>query len=179
MAWLEPRLRPVRRYIVLYVAAAIILNLVFALTDAGKSTLPLKWLYNILRIGFIFPHAILIGLLNRHHLNPIAIRALATHGHHRIFCNPCAVVDNHYADRVTHAVTGQDEHIGSANAAAGCVAKYLCSKWTPLFFGAIQDYKVVEISEAFARDFRMWDPEGVERIRAARINFAPELRAVF
>ena len=25
-------------------------------------------------------------------------------------------------------------------------------------------------------DFRTWDPEGVERIRNARINFAPELR---
>ena len=32
------RLRPVRRYIVLYIAAAIILNLVFATTDAGQST---------------------------------------------------------------------------------------------------------------------------------------------
>ena len=37
--WLEPRLQPVRRYIVLYVAAAIILNLVFALR---MQPLPLK-----------------------------------------------------------------------------------------------------------------------------------------
>ena len=51
-----------------------------------------------------------------------------------------------------------------------------------------QDYKLIEISEAFARDmfgatademighdvldFRTWDPEGVERIRNARINFS-------
>ena len=40
--WLEPRLQPVRRYIVLYVAAAVILNLVFALTDAGKSTFAIE-----------------------------------------------------------------------------------------------------------------------------------------
>ena len=40
--WLEPRLRPVRRYFVLYVAAAIILNLVFALTDVGKSTFAIE-----------------------------------------------------------------------------------------------------------------------------------------
>ena len=54
-----------------------------------------------------------------------------------------------------------------------------------------QDYKIIEISEAFARDmfdatademighdvldFRMWDPEGAERIRSARTKYAPEL----
>ena len=48
----------------------------------------------------------IIAPINRHHLNPIAIRALATHGHHRLFCNPCVVADNHYADHITHTVTG-------------------------------------------------------------------------
>ena len=54
-----------------------------------------------------------------------------------------------------------------------------------------QDYKLIEISEAFARDmfdatademighdvldFRIWDPEGAERIRSARTKYAPEL----
>jgi len=62
--WLEPRLRPVRRYFVLYVAAAVLLNLVFALTDAGKSTFAIEISFIIMTaVGFIFPHAILIGAL--------------------------------------------------------------------------------------------------------------------
>ena len=62
--WLEPRLRPVRRYIVLYVAVAAILNLVFALTDAGKSIFAIEISFIIMTaVGFIFPHAILIGAL--------------------------------------------------------------------------------------------------------------------
>ena len=62
--WLEPRLRPVQRYIVLYVAAAAILNLVFALTDAGKSIFAIEISFIIMTaVGFIFTHAILIGAL--------------------------------------------------------------------------------------------------------------------
>jgi hypothetical protein len=62
--WLEPRLRPVRRYIVLYVSAAVILNLVFALTDAGKSTFAIEISFVLWSVAnFILPHAILIGTL--------------------------------------------------------------------------------------------------------------------
>ena len=60
--WLEPRLRPIRRYIFLYVAAAIILNLVFALTDVGKSTFAIEISFTLLcAVSFVLPHAILIG----------------------------------------------------------------------------------------------------------------------
>jgi len=62
--WLEPRLRPVRRYFVLYVAAAIILNLVFALTDVGKSTFAVEISFALLcAVSFVSPHAILIGVV--------------------------------------------------------------------------------------------------------------------
>ena len=60
--WLEPRLRPVRRYIFLYVAAVVILNLVFALTDVGKSTFAIEISFALLCVAsFVLPHAILIG----------------------------------------------------------------------------------------------------------------------
>ena len=60
--WLEPRLQPVRRYFVLFVAAAITLNLVFALTDVGKSTFAIEMSFALLcAVSFVLPHAILIG----------------------------------------------------------------------------------------------------------------------
>ena len=48
----------------LYVAAAIILNLVFALTDVGKSTFAIEISFAILcAVSFVLPHAILIGVV--------------------------------------------------------------------------------------------------------------------
>ena len=166
--WLEPRLRPVRRYFVLYVAAAIILNLVFALTDVGKSTFAIEialvdaiyYCMQSLVLQLLSTTSILLQYALWQHTDITAY-----------FVIPA--VKTIMLITVTYTVTGQDEHIGSANTAAGRRTKIINS---------------FEISEAFARD--MFDatademighdvldhPEGVERIRNARINFAPELR---
>ena len=60
--WLEPRLQPVRRYVLLYISAALFLNLVLAQTDLGNSARQIEITFAILcAIGIIFPHAVLIG----------------------------------------------------------------------------------------------------------------------
>lgn len=192
--WLEPRLRPVRRYIVLYVSAAVILNLVFALTDAGKSTFAIEISFVLWSVAnFILPHAILIGTLQLIAVCSILLQyALWQHTDiTAYFVIPaisfatiilCAVrtLSQVKMNTLVQQTQQQSELLNT-----------FVRNGPHYFLVQDQDYKIIEISEAFARDmfdatvdemighdvldFRMWDPKGAERIRSARTKYAPEL----
>ena len=192
--WLEPRLRPVRRYVLLYVSAALLLNLVLAQTDLGNSAPQIEISFAILcAIGTIFPHAVLIGGLQLiattsillqyalwQHTDITAYFAIPALSLITIKLITLRTLSQVKMNTLVHQTQQQSELLNT-----------FVRNGPHYFLVQDQDYKVIEISEAFARDmfgatademighdvldFRTWDPEGVERIRQARINFAPEL----
>ena len=193
--WLEPRLRPVRRYFVLYVAAAVILNLVFALTDVGKSTFAIEISFIMMTaVGFIFPHAILIGALQLIATTSILLQyALWKHTDiTTYFVVPALSLITIMLFTVRTLSQVKMNTLVQQTQQQGELLNTFVRNGPHYFLVQDQDYKLIEISEAFARDlfgatademigndvldFRTWDPEGVERIRNARINFAPELK---
>ena len=192
--WLEPRLQPVRRYIVLYVAAAVILNLVFALTDAGKSTFAIEISFALWSVAsFILPHAILIGALQL--ITACSILLQYTLWQHTDITAYFVISAISFATIILCAVRTLSQvkmnTLVFQTQQQGELLNTFVRNGPHYFLVQDQDYKLIEISEAFARDmfdatademighdvldFRTWDPEGVERIRNARINFAPEL----
>ena len=192
--WLEPRLRPVRRYIVLYVAAAAILNLVFALTDIGKSNFAIEISFIIMTaVGFIFPHAILIGALQLIATTSILLQyALWQHSEITVYfvipalsLTTIMLITSRTLSQVKmNTLVHQTQQQGE-------LLNTFVRNGPHYFLVEDQDFKVIEISEAFARDmfgatademighdsldFRTWDPEAVARIRNARIQFAQKL----
>ena len=193
--WLEPRLRPVRRYFVLYVAAAIILNLVFALTDVGKSTFAIEISFALLCMAsFVLPHAILIGVVQLLSTTSILLQyALWQHTDiTAYFVIPAISFATLFLFTVRTLSQVKMNTLVQQTQQQGELLNTFVRNGPHYFLVQGQDYKLIEISEAFARDmfgatademighdvldFRTWDPEGVERIRNARINFAPELR---
>ena len=192
--WLEPRLQPVRRYIVLYVAAAVILNLVFALTDAGKSTFAIEISFTLWSVAsFILPHAILIGALQL--IAACSILLQYTLWQHTDITAYFVIPAISFATIILCAVRTLSQvkmnTLVQQTQQQGELLNTFVRNGPHYFLVQDQDYKLIEISEAFARDmfdatademighdvldFRTWDPEGLERIRNARINFAPEL----
>ena len=137
--WLEPRLRPVRRYIVLYVAAAVILNLVFATTDAGHSTFAVETSFIIMTaVGFIFPHAILIGALQLIATTSIQLQyALWQHTDITVyFVIPALSLTTIMLITLRTLSQVKMNTLVQQTQQQGELAQYLCSKWTPLFFSA-------------------------------------------
>ena len=192
--WLEPRLRPVRRYVVLYLSAIVILNLVFALTDAGQSTFAVEASFIIMTaVGFIFPHAILIGALQLIATTSILLQYVLWQ-HTSItayFVIPALSLTTIMLITLRTLSQVKMNTLVFRTQQQGELLNTFVRNGPHYFLVQDQDYKLIEISEAFARDmfdatademighdvldFRTWDPEGVERIRNARINFAPEL----
>ena len=192
--WLEPRLRPVRRYVLLYVSAALLLNLVLAQTDLGNSAPQIEISFAILcAIGTIFPHAVLIGGLQLiattsillqyalwQHTDITAYFAIPALSLITIMMITLRTLSQVKMNTLVHQTQQQGELLNT-----------FVRNGPHYFLVQDQDYKLIEISETFARDmfgatagemighdvldFRTWDPEGVERIRSARTKYTPEL----
>ena len=192
--WLEPRLRPVRRYIVLYVSAAVILNLVFALMDVGESTFAVEMSFIIMiAVGLIFPHAILIGAFQL--IATTSILLQYTLWQHTditaYFVIPAASLTTIMLITLRTLSQVKMNTLVQQTQQQGELLNTFVRNGPHYFLVQDQDYKVVEISEALARnmfdatademighdvlDFRMWDPEGVEMMRAARAHYGPRL----
>ena len=193
--WLEPRLRPVRRYVLLYVSAALLLNLVLAQTDLGNSAPQIEISFAILcAIGTIFPHAVLIGGLQLiattsillqyalwQHTDITAYFAIPALSLITIMMITLRTLSQVKMNTLVHQTQQQGELLNT-----------FVRNGPHYFLVQDQDYKLIEISETFARDmfgatademighdvldFRTWDPEGVERIRSARTKYTPALK---
>ncbi len=192
--WLEPRLRPVRRYVTLYVSAALLLNLVLALTDLGNSARQIEITFAIFcAIGIIFPHAVLIGGLQLIATTSILLQyALWQHTDiTAYFVIPAlSLITIMLITLRTLSQVKMNTLVFQTQQQSELLNTFV-RNGPHYFLVQDQDYKLIEISEAFARDmfnatademighdvldFRTWDPEGVERIRSARTKYTPEL----
>jgi len=193
-AWLEPRLKPIRSYIIAYICVVLIANLGFALTDLGESVFAIEISFAVISgLALIFPHAIVIGGLQLLANASIILRyAVWTHTGITAYV---VVTTLSFATILILAVRTLSQTKMNAlveqTQEQSQLLNTLVRNGPHYFLVQDRDYKVVEISEAFARDmfgasademighdvldFRMWDPEGVERIRGARKKYAPKL----
>ena len=192
--WLEPRLGPIGRYIVPYVAATLLLNLIFAVTVAGQSTFAIEISYIIMAaIGLIFPNAILIGAFQLLATTSILLQyALWKHADitayfvipaislTTIMLITVRILSQLRMNTLVHQTQRQGEFLNT-----------FVRNGPRYFLVQDQNYKIVEISEAFARDmfgvtademigqdvldFRIWDPEGAEHIRNIRTKNAQKM----
>lgn len=194
IAWLEPRLTPTRRYFTLYVCAILGANLMFALTDLGKETFAIEISFAVMTgMAFVFPHAVLIGGL-QFLANASIILQYALWAHTDItayFAVPALSFATVLVLTVRSVSQTKMNALVEQTREQAQLLNTLVRNGPHYFLVQDQDYKVVEMSEAFARDmfgasademighdvldFRMWDPEGVERILEARKKYAPKL----
>ena len=170
------------------------MNLVFALTDAGKSTFAIEISFVLWSVAnFILPHAILIGTLQLiavysimlqyalwQHTDITAYFVITVISFATIILCAVRTLSQVKMNTLVQQTQQQSELLNT-----------FVRNGPHYFLVQDQDYKLIEISEAFARDmfdatademighdvldFRIWDPEGAERIRSARTKYAPEL----
>jgi len=153
--WLEPRLTPIRRYITVYLLALILLNLIFALTPAGQSTFAIEVCGAILiAIAFVFPHAILIGTLQLLANTSILLQyALWQHTDITAY-----VVIPMLAFATIMLMTARTSSQSRMNTLIhktqeqGILLNTFVRNGPHYFLVEDENYKILEISEAFAQD---------------------------
>ena len=160
------------RYFVLYVAAAVILNLVFALTDVGKSTFAIEISFTIMTaVGFIFPHAILIGALQLIATTSIVLQyALWQHTDiTTYFVIPALSLTTIMLFSVRTLSQVKMNTLVQQTQQQGALLNTFVRNGPHYFLVQDQDYKLIEISEAFARD--MFDATADEMIGHDVLDF--------
>lgn len=170
------------------------MNLVLSLTDLGNSARQIEITFAILcAIGIIFPHAVLIGGLQLiattsillqyalwQHTDITAYFAIPALSLITIMLITLRALSQVKMNTLVFQTQQQSELLNT-----------FVRNGPDYFLVQDQDYKLIEISETFARDmfnatademighdvldFRTWGPEGLERIRSARTKYAPEL----